>query len=285
MREYISSTTIANEVSMLRTTMSGPIVLLEGVTDSRLYRRFFLPSPHVRSIFCDGKPNLLDAMSKIRRGRVAGVAAICDADYDRLLGISRGEDVCFTDLHDAETMISYSAAFRRVVEELVDREVVDEEVQKIRDALVDIACVIGEIRVWSIQSGLSLKFADVDAGSYLLQDGTFDLEGYISRVLEGSSSGVVDVGEAMSVAGGRKFRNFGIEVATGHDFCSLLAADISFRVQGAADKPTLYTVEAMLRLSFDAECFAQTDLARLLDDWQTRNDLDLLADAALPAGA
>ncbi|MFH9177984.1 DUF4435 domain-containing protein [Streptomyces albogriseolus] len=285
MREFISAGNIANEVAMLRTTMSGPIVLLEGTTDSRLYRRFFLPQPHVRSIFCDGKPILLEAMSQIRRRRIRGVIAICDADYDRVLRISRGDGVHFADLHDAETMISYSDAFHRVFEELINRDAAASEVQRIRDFLIEVACTIGEIRLWSIQNEASLKFADTDAGEYLQEDGNFDLEGYASQVLEDSSSGAASVGELLSIAKERRFKNFGIEIASGHDFCSLLAADVRRRLQNPPDSLTASLIEAMLRLSFDAECFARTQLARGLDEWQGRNSLDLLTDAALPLGS
>src|SRR4051794_5575547 len=140
---------------MLRTTTSGPIVLLEGVTDGRLYPRFFLPRPHVRSVFCDGKPNAIGATEELRRRRISGILAICDADYDRVIGISRGGDIYYADHHDAETMICFSSAFHRVYEELVDREASLEESQSVRDALVEVACEIGEIRLWSAQNQAS----------------------------------------------------------------------------------------------------------------------------------
>ncbi|MGW0835889.1 DUF4435 domain-containing protein [Streptomyces prunicolor] len=284
MREFISGGNIANEVAMLRMSMHGPIVLIEGTTDSRLYRRFFLPQPHVRSVFCDGKPNLLEAMTEIRRRRIDGVVAICDADYDRVLSIPRGGDVYFADLHDAETMMCYSNAFHRVFEELVSRDAVSEEVQNVRDTLIDIACAIGEIRLWSIQNHASLKFANVDAGDHLRDDLSFDLGQYVAEVLEDSSNGTSSAGELISVAEGRNFKNFGAEIASGHDFCALLAAEIRKRSPDPSAAPAASMIEAMLRLSFDAECFAQTDLARDLDKWQEGKSLDLLTDAALPLG-
>jgi hypothetical protein len=54
MRELRTATIVANEVSMLRAGMRGPIVLVEGDSDTRLYRKFMLPTPHVRLTHCDG---------------------------------------------------------------------------------------------------------------------------------------------------------------------------------------------------------------------------------------
>jgi Protein of unknown function (DUF4435) len=281
-REFISANSIANQVAMLRTTMKGPIVLLEGITDGRLYPRFFLPRPHVRAVFCDGKPNLLEAVAEIQNRRTPGVLAICDADYDRLLDISRGGGIYYADFHDAETMICYSSAFHRVYEELVDREASTEESQAVRDSLVEFACEIGEIRLWSMQNQASLKFVDINPGDYLLPDRSFDLEGYAKRVLEESVNSNANLATLQALAKTRHFRAAGIEVASGHDLCSLLSRVIEFQKSNA---PLPSQIESMLRLSFDAECFARTELVRELDKWQDRNGLDLLTDTALPFGA
>ncbi|MFJ5638964.1 DUF4435 domain-containing protein [Streptomyces sp. NPDC093223] len=267
---------------MLRTTTAGPIVLLEGITDGRLYPRFFLPRPHVRSVFCDGKPNALGAMQELRRRRVSGVLAVCDADYDRIIDIPRGGDIYYADHHDAETMICFSSAFHRVYEELVDREASLEESQAVRDALVEVACEIGEIRLWSAQNQASLKFSNVNPGNHLRHDRSFDLESYVSQILEDSQSSNSEFSVLVSLARARNYRSAGIEVASGHDVCSLLSKEIEYQT---SDAPPSSQIEAMLRLGFDAECFAQTELARELNKWQERNELDLLADAALPLGA
>jgi 5S rRNA maturation endonuclease (ribonuclease M5) len=271
---------MANEVMMLRTSMRGPIVLVEGKTDTRLYRKFFVPQ-HVKLVSCDGKPLLYAAMTTIRKHNTAGVIGLCDADYDRIIGVRKLADIFYADMHDAETMICYSNAFSRVFEELMDHESGSSDFQRPRDSLFDMACTIGEIRLWSLQNNASLKFSGIDPGEYLSSAGELDVEGYITALLENTESTHVDASDLVQVAAARRNNQAGIEIASGHDFCALLAAYVSqSRSEGCECSQD--TVESMLRLGFDAECFAKTDLARVLLLWEEKTGLELMINEACP---
>ncbi|WP_274563233.1 DUF4435 domain-containing protein [Streptomyces spiramyceticus] len=282
MLDLLTPDTIANQVSMLRLSMRGPIVLVEGKTDTRVYKRFFLPTPHVRLIYCNGKPVLREAMAKLRARRDdTGVLGICDADYDRILQRRAGENVFYADLHDAETMICYSDAFGRVHEELFDQESSSAEFQRVRDALFTIAAKIGAIRLWNEENKASLKFTGLDAGNYLTDRQQFDIAGYVAALLENSLSARVASNLLLDIA--ERCNSLAVaEVASGHDFCALLAAEVS--ITRASDKFTILpqAVEAMLRLSFDDASFSKTELALNLSQWEQSADLDLMTDTACP---
>ncbi|WP_169748529.1 DUF4435 domain-containing protein [Streptomyces californicus] len=282
MLDLVTADTIANEVSMLRFAMQGPIVLVEGKTDTRIYRRFFMPAPHVRVVYCNGKPILRDAMQKLSdRSMSRGVLGICDADYDRILRRHRGEGIFYADLHDAETMICYSDSFKRVFDELFDRESTDAEFQAARDGIFSIASRIGGIRLWNEENLASLKFSGVDPGRYLQPGRVFDASAYVTRLLENSSSTTVNHSDLV-----RMYEQEGSELdgemASGHDFCALLAAEVNHVRSGGNYQVLPEVVEAMLRLSFDEPSFAKTELANDLSGWEQTSGLDLMTDGACP---
>src|SRR6266576_1056786 len=97
LRASQTATTLANEVSMLRASMTGAILVVEGIMDVRLYKKFTLPTPHSRIIFADGKPLLLEAMRILEKRQTEGVLGICDADFDRVLGLASQSNVVNTD--------------------------------------------------------------------------------------------------------------------------------------------------------------------------------------------
>ncbi|MDH2388299.1 DUF4435 domain-containing protein [Streptomyces sp. HNM0663] len=284
MHDLITADTIANQISMLRMTMRGPIVLVEGKTDTRVYRRFFLPAPHVRVIYCNGKPILREAMAKVHSRRMHhGVVGICDADYERLIGQHHSESTFYADWHDAEIMICHSDAFDRVLEELLDREPAPSEKQAVRNELMKVASTVGAIRLWNEQNRASLKFHGVDIGKHLLDRRQFDIDGYVSELLDNSPYATVNGSDLISVASSGGHLSAGAELASGHDFCALLASEVR-RVKSDDDTRIESTmVEAMLRLSFDSECFAKTELAVHLSRWEQVSGMDLMRDEACPA--
>jgi len=111
--------TIANSVSLIRSTGRIPVVLVEGDDDTRLYRKFFLRPPHVRVLFCGGKPRLLNTLGILTERGVDGVVGICDADFDRVARVQVPENVVLTDHRDAEVTVLFSDSFENVHSELL----------------------------------------------------------------------------------------------------------------------------------------------------------------------
>ncbi|MFH8260619.1 DUF4435 domain-containing protein [Streptomyces roseolus] len=276
MLDLINADIIANEVAMLRNSMNGPIALVEGETDIRVYKRFFMPAPHVRMIYCKGKPVLREVMRKLGDRRVSqGVLGICDADYDRILGRRSGDGVFFADLHDAETMIAHSSSFHRVFDELFNRESSQREFQEVRDSLFAIAARIGAIRLWNERNSTSLKFNGVNPGGHLKSDGAFDVAGFVADLLDNSVSSNISHSDLIEVYGeGSQEKD--AEMASGHDFCALLAAQVCHARSSDGYEVAAEVVEAMLRLSFDDSSFSMTDLSRNLGRWEQESGVELL---------
>ena len=86
MREYITSDDICNQISMERTVFDGTFLLVEGVTDERLFEKF-VDKEHVQIIEAHSKDNVRHAVKDMKSSRKdEKVIGIIDADLDRLLG-------------------------------------------------------------------------------------------------------------------------------------------------------------------------------------------------------
>ncbi|MFE0037424.1 DUF4435 domain-containing protein [Streptomyces sp. NPDC059018] len=250
--------------------MTGPIVLVEGTTDTRLFRRLFIPSPHARVIHCKGKSNLLKAVELITGRGIFGVLGICDADFDRLIGVSLGEDVLPVDHHDTEVMICHSPAFNHFYAELYEREAESREVNRTRERLIGYAALIGKMRLWSLQNGGQIGFKSLNAGTFMNNDGTFNLEACVASL---TSNKDVAPNALMSVAV-TSTESPGTEISCGHDLTSLLDSDAAIRRRSVPVGRDI--IEKMLRLSFDNKSFSATRMYAALRVWEKEKNLKLL---------
>jgi hypothetical protein len=276
MRELRTATIVANEVSMLRAGMRGPIVLVEGDSDTRLYRKFMLPTPHVRLTHCDGKPVLIETMELLRERGIRQVFGICDADFDRIVGQAAQPDVLRADLHDAEMMIVYSPSFRHVCDELYGTTLSDRTFQKRRDELLEVAACIGSARMWNNTNQARLNFKAVEPGGYLRGDEGFDYTAYASKLLEESANDSISLQNILQIMRNSRGGVSNGEMASGHDFAALLDRDAA--IKGERNCYGHDVVEKMLRLSFDVNSFGGTELVLNLRRWEQREDADVLID-------
>ena len=281
MRELRTAPIVANEVSMLRSAMKGPIVLVEGDSDTRLYREFLLPSPHVRVTHCDGKPVLLEAMTLISKRHIPGVVGICDADFDRILGRAIRPDIMCADFHDAEMMIARSTALKRVFEEIYEIAFESYEFQVTRDYILNLSARIGAIRLWNVENAGHLKFQGINPGEFLDANQQFLREDYIRGLLEQSAASSDQFGQIDEIMRTYRLDVDDSELSCGHDFAALL--DFHAAIRESRDPHGRHMIEKMLRLSFNVDCFRETQLAQDLGEWEKRVDIDVLADGALPS--
>jgi hypothetical protein len=278
MREFRTAPIVANEVSMLRAAMKGPIVLVEGDTDTRLYRRFMIRAPYVRLTHCDGKPVMMEAMRLIEDRGIRGVIGICDSDFDRVIDRGARPDVVFADFHDAEMMIAYSDAFKHICDELYGVAMESSIFQSRRDSILEIASRIGLLRLWNEENRGLLGFRNMNPADFL-RSNAFLYDDYLSSLIEASPGCSIDFRSAKAVISQARPGVDGGELACGHDFAALLDADAAMAAE--RDPYGVEIVEKMFRLGFDAVSFSKTNLVKSLQVWEARQDMDLLADEVL----
>jgi hypothetical protein len=271
-----NGSSIAIEVIGIRQAEPLPIVLVEGQTDSLLYRKFFLHETRYRLISCRGKENLLDAMRRLTSRGIAGVLAICDADYDALLGIRLPRSVLPTDHHDAEVMGWVVGMSDDCVRELIHLRSASEKVthKSVVDEAVTICASIGNLRLENARHHWSLRFKAIEAGEYVKRRG-FDREKYLDAILTASpesSASRSTVDAALKASGAHQPS----EVMNGHDLASVVDA----LVAKASHKKRLggATVEMLLRAGFYPALFNKTLLLQAIRIWEAENALDVLSD-------
>lgn len=170
MREYISSDDICNQISMERSLFDGTFLIVEGVTDERLFEKF-VDKDGVRIIEAHSKDNVRSAVRDMSSHRGDDrVIGIVDPDLDRLRGRAAREPLFHTDCRDMEMMLIRSNALDDVLDEYGEREELRrfaETVGPVREALVSASYPIGLLMYISQAEGLNLSFKDLDYGRFI----------------------------------------------------------------------------------------------------------------------
>ncbi|AGI48021.1 hypothetical protein TALC_01029 [Thermoplasmatales archaeon BRNA1] len=159
----LSASDVANEISMLRGSFKGTFLIVEGVTDCRLYQKFV--EDGVNIIIAHSKDNVRRSVAECQKRGDRRIVGIVDKDIDGMLGKKRQPPVFETDLHDMESMIMCSRALDDVLAEYGNREDV-EAFEKahgsIRDAVARAASAVGALMYISYRRGMNLSFKDLD---------------------------------------------------------------------------------------------------------------------------
>lgn len=277
MREYITSDDICNEISMERTVFDGTFLVVEGITDERLFEKF-VDKDRVRIIEAHSKDNVRHAvkdMSTVRKDR--GVIGIVDPDLDRLRGRSAKRPLFHTDCRDMEMMVIRSNALDDVLDEYCEREPLmkfTETVGPVRDALVSASYPIGLLMYISQTEGLNLSFKDLDFERFV-NPRTLSLNesAMVDAVIFNSKSCRMSRREILNRLVREAERTEDKwDAARGHDTVGILLIALK-RNFGSFNSRNLSEGElgGALRLAFSDSCFRETQLYRDTDEWAREN--------------
>src|SRR5690349_13917767 len=107
---------LANEARMMRSTLPGVSVIVEGGDDRSFYRPYFSQECHFT--LAQGKEKVLAVLRILQEHGFPGVVGFIDADFDRLTGhIETNPDLIYNDDHDLESMLVFSQALNKIVDE------------------------------------------------------------------------------------------------------------------------------------------------------------------------
>jgi hypothetical protein len=193
MLKQIDGYYVAAQIRLFRQTHKGPILILEGETDARVFGYF------IDSGVCDievafGKKNVVDALDLLEDDGFPGVVAIIDADFDRLLGKEyQLENLCLTDKHDLDLTIFASSALNRYIVEHADKNLFEREFNSdfsaIRDRVVNASLPLACCRLVSEYRGLNLYFKDLKHEELLsVDDLSTKTDELISKLIGRSST-------------------------------------------------------------------------------------------------
>lgn len=281
MREYITSDDICNQISMERSVFSGTFLVVEGVTDERLFEKF-IDKDEVKIIEAHSKDNVRGAvkdMANVRKdGRVIGIV---DADLDRLRGRKAKPPLFHTDCRDMEMMVIRSNALNDVLDEYSDHDKIEEfreKVGPVRDALISASYPVGLLMYLSQSEGLNLSFKDLDFDRFINpRTLTLNAGAMVDTVIFNSKSCRMSrkavLAKLDDMAGDLEDP---WEAARGHDTVDILLIALKKNF-GSFNSRNLNSGElgGALRLAFSDRCFEDTDLYRDTSAWAAERGLKL----------
>lgn len=281
MREYITSDDICNQISMERTVFDGTFLLVEGVTDERLFEKF-VDKEHVQIIEAHSKDNVRHAVKDMKSSRKdEKVIGIIDADLDRLLGRKVKPPLFHTDCRDMEMMVIRSNALDDVLDEYCERESLmkfTESVGPVREALLSASYPIGLLMFISQTEGLNLSFKDLEFERFInSRTLSLNVDSMVDAVIFNSKN--CRMGKKALVSRlGREAENLDDEwdAARGHDTVDILLLALK-RNFGSFNSRNLNEGElgGALRLAFSDACFRSTELFANTDEWARTNGVEL----------
>lgn len=281
MREYLGTADIANNVSMLRGAFDGTVLIVEGITDYRLYGKLS-DRENVELIVAHSKDNTSAVVKELFHNRKDDkVLGIVDSDLDKALSVRRDPPLFQTDTRDLESMMIRSRALDEVIWEYGDRAKTESFVNnygEIRDVLISSAYPLGMLMLISENNGRDLCFRDLDFGRFIdrrtLQ---CDIRNMVDEVIYNSRNTNISAKEL------RKRLEEEMEhhrdpwtICRGHDLVEILLIGLRY-VFGGYNSSNMRCGElnGALRLAFDMEHFAETRLYRTTSEWVGKRNLPL----------
>ena len=277
----LTSSDIANNISMLRSSHKGPIIVVEGVTDGRLYGKF-IDKYDVKIVTAFSKDNVRRSVSEVwgRRGDMK-VIGIVDADLDRLCGKTCSPPLFFSDKRDLESMILSTGALEDVLTEYADPELLErfeESHGKVRDVLAGSACPVGLLMFISAKERIGLSFKSIDHSAFIdRRTLAVNITEMIDEVFSQSlNKGVGKKELADMIAEKGSTLDDPWNAVRGHDAVSVLAIGLS-ETFGSYNSAGIKEgqVSGALRLAFGVDYFVNTDLYRDTVAWSRRNGFAL----------
>lgn len=281
MREYLTAEDICNELSMERTVYDGAFLIVEGITDSRLFGKF-IDDVGTRIRIAHSKDNVRGIVREMsgRRGDDK-VLGITDPDLDLLRGRRAKPPLFHTDCRDMEMMALRSNALNDVISEYGEKEKVErfeETVGPILDTIVSSSYPIGLLMSISHDHGLNLSFKNLDFHRFINQRTLgLDVVQMVSEVLDNSRNIRVSRKELVRVLSQEAERLDDIwKAARGHDTISILLIGLR-KTFGGFNAQDLQEGElgGALRLAFSDADFRETALYRDTGEWASRNGVSL----------
>ncbi|MDR1690940.1 MAG: DUF4435 domain-containing protein [Candidatus Methanoplasma sp.] len=281
MIDNLTSADVANNISMLRSAHKGPIVVVEGVTDCRLYSKF-IDRGEVKIVSAYSKDNVRRSVTEVwGRRNDKKIIGILDADIDRLCRKTYRPPIFITDKRDLETMIMSTGALDAVLAEYSDLDLLEafeNEHGAVRDVLARSTYPIGLLMFISSRDRLGLNFKNMDH-LYFINRKTLaiDIRKMIDEVFSQSMNKSHSKKElADLISEEEELLDDPWIAARGHDAVSVLSIGLSeifgsYNSRGMKDGQ----LSGALRLAFGLDYFESTDLYKETTEWSRKNNFTL----------
>jgi hypothetical protein len=274
--KYRKPAVIAQDIKMMRPQHKGSILVLEGPTDIKLFKE--LTSRKDCMIFrSNGKGNTLKIIQKLEEDHFSGALAIVDADFWLVDQIEPSSvNILVTDTTDVESMIIFSDAFERVLEQFTSFDGNQEVKISILRSLVSAALPIGLFRLLSMPNhqNFQLNFKELEYEKFInFKNLEINLEKMINFIKTRSRNSKVSTSKTRGFLKKMIEQGFNeTEICTGEDLLKIfglwLLCDLGNR-QGK--QITFDTLSASLYLAYNTNYFQLSSLYSNIKKWEDSN--------------
>lgn len=281
MIDNLTSADIANTISMLRSAHKGPIIVVEGITDCRLYSKFIDPD-EVKVISAYSKDNVKRSVTEIwGRRNDKKVIGIMDADIDRLCGKTYNPPIFLSDKRDQETMIMSTRALEDVLIEYSDPQLLsefEEHYGEVRDVLARSTYPIGLMMFISSRERMGFSFKNIDHSFFINRKTlAIDIRKMVDEIFSLSVNKGISKKEIIDmISEEEEILNDPWIAVRGHDAISVLAIGLT-EIFGDYNSKGIKSgqLSGSLRLAFGTDYFFDTDLYAETTKWAERNNFTL----------
>lgn len=278
MREYIDECDIANTAMMVASANKGAILIVEGLTDRRLYGKFI--DRDVEIVVAYSKHNVEGSLRRLKdERRFSRAVGIIDSDLDRLYDRTVPPPVFVTDTRDSESMMLKSNALEDVISEYSDPDRIEEyekEFGPVRDAVLRSAYPLGLLMYVSEKNGLKLSFKNLDFETFISRRTMgCDRRRMVDEVIYNSVDCTRSARTILSLLEKEKEYDPWL-VCRGHDITAILAIGLKYIFGG---DNTRYlngsSLAGSFRLAYGRSDFEDTDLYKDSRTWSSEKGLTL----------
>jgi hypothetical protein len=265
---------------MTRSQHRGSILVLEGDTDARVFKRFIEKSA-CKIVPAHGKNNALKILEILGSGSFPGLLIIVDADFGRAEGKTiESENLFLTDTHDLETLIlKNSDCLERHLDEFADQSILDSSKVPVLKWLLECASPVGYVRWICHKNGRGdfsfkkLRFEPFVVG-YPMEPNIEEMFAAIKgQCFSGESDEEVDLEFLKSELKKLMSETYDQwQICNGHDMMKVLA--IGFQKSFGKRKSKKFNweiIESILRTTYEYSHFQRTNLYRDILKWQEEN--------------
>lgn len=279
-KDEVTASTLANQIVLERRQACRTILLVEGGTDARYFRRH-IDRAQVAIAVCHDREKLTLVLNLLRRRGIRGALGIADRDFEDYVSSGRlsDPDIIFWDLNDLESTILPSI-FSKLLDEFGSENKINEFVETFEmdpfDKILDEVSKIGTLRAISRNKDYCLRFQGMNFQFVSNQCFEIDLEATIDHICDRSNK--IHLKEEIR-AEFVKLRSSGADpksLCQGHDLVRIVGRSLRGRLGSTSefdkkekDKNPLYSI---IRVSHEVADLCRTGLYAAIKAWESKND-------------
>ena len=214
------------------------------------------------------------------------ILAICDADYDHLIGTVQQYNkysIFITDYHDAETLMANSPALLTFIQEYSTNSKLELMSKSLLNEARKSASVIGLLRWVNSAEELKLNFKGLNFNEFTnISDFSIEIEldVLVDSLIRRSINKLDYVDKSFLIEKIEEYKQKEgclLQVCCGHDLTNVIAMVYRNKWASLETNMDVNKVEAGLRIGYQADYFYKTTLAKNINAFLSERNIDLQA--------